>query len=121
MLDLHKFTVAISRVIEVHHDGHGGAAPDAMTWDKGSIIKSQASSPRVIIDQTSVAGPPGLQDSSWCSLSLTPITQEDAAVWPYSVNILLEFTSFMATLHWPQCAAQLGKIRFFFSGTACYV
>ena len=38
MLELHKFMVAISR-IEVPHDGYGGTAPDAMIWDKGSIVK----------------------------------------------------------------------------------
>ena len=38
-----------------------------------------------------------------------PITQDDVAVWPYSVDILLEFSSFLASLHWPHCDTDLGK------------
>ena len=38
-----------------------------------------------------------------------PITPEDVAVWPYSVDILLEFSSFLASLHWPQGASDSGK------------
>ena len=29
--------------------------------------------------------------------------------WSYSVNILLEFTSFLASLHWPHGGGDLGK------------
>ena len=38
-----------------------------------------------------------------------PITQDDVAVWPYSVDILLVFSSFLASLHWPQGTPDLGK------------
>ena len=38
-----------------------------------------------------------------------PITQDDVAVWPYSVDILLVFSSFLASLHWPQGNPDLGK------------
>ena len=48
LLDLHKFVVAISR-IEVNHDGSGGTAPDAMVWDHGGLVKSRASSLRIIV------------------------------------------------------------------------
>ena len=58
MLDLHKFMVPISR-IEVNHDGYGGTAPDAMTWDKGSTLKARPSSLQVIVDHASLPGPPG--------------------------------------------------------------
>ena len=37
MVDLHKFMTAVSR-IEVIHDGKGGTAPDAVTWNKGGIL-----------------------------------------------------------------------------------
>ena len=63
----------------------------------------------IIFDHASLSGPPGFQDSSWCSLSSSPITQEGVAVWPCSVNILLEFTPFEASLHWPQGDADLGN------------
>ena len=32
-------------------------------------------------------------------MSFSPMTQEDVAVCPHSVNIFLEFTAFSATLH----------------------
>ena len=95
--------------IEVNHNSHGSTAPDHMNWDKGSIIQPRASSLRVIVDHASLPGSPGFLDSSWCSLSHSLITQEDVAVWPCSVNILVEFTSFFATLHWAPGAADLGK------------
>ena len=44
--------------------------------------------------------------STWVSgqllvqLVLHPFHQKDVAVWPYTVNILSEFTTFLATLHW---------------------
>ena len=31
------------------------------------------------------------------------------AAWPYSVDILLVFSSFVASLHWPQGTSELGK------------
>ena len=108
VLELHKFMVAISRV-EVNHDGDGGTAPDAMVWDSGGLVKPRASSLRVTVDHATLPGPPGFLGSSWCTLDPTPLTLDAVAVWPNSVNILLEFSSFLAKLHWPQGAADLGK------------
>ena len=108
ILDLHKFMVAISR-IEVNHDGFGGTAPDAMVWDKGGVAKTCAPSFRLIVDYATLPGPPGFLSSTWCTLFPLPITQDDVAVWPYSVDILLVFSSFLASLHWPQGTPDLGK------------
>ena len=47
--------------------------------------------------------------SIWFTLFPLPITQDDVAVWPYSVDILLVFSSFLASLHWPQGSSDLGK------------
>ena len=58
ILDLHEFMVAISR-IEVNHDGSGGIAPDAMVWDRGGIVKTRATSFRLIVDYATLPGPPG--------------------------------------------------------------
>ena len=101
--------VTISR-IEVNHDGFGGTAPDAMVWDKGGIVKTRASSFRLIVDHATLPGPPGFLGSTWCTLFPLPIIQNDVAVWPYSVGILLEFSSFVASLHWPQGNLDLGKL-----------
>ena len=108
MLELHRFMVAISR-IEVNHDGSGGTAPDAMIWDKGGALKTRAAPSRLIIDFASLPGPPGFLDSSWVALDPLPITPDDVAAWPYSVDILLVFSSFLASLHWPQGDSDLGK------------
>ena len=98
ILDLHKFMVAISR-IEVNHDGFGGTAPDAMVWDRGGVVKTRATSIRLIVDCATLPGPPGFLSSTWCTLYPLPIIRDDDPVWPYSVNILLEFSSFLASLH----------------------
>ena len=80
-----------------------------MIWDHGRILKPRSSFLRVLVVHASLPGPPGFRDSSRCTMSSSPITQ-DVAVWAYSVNILLEFTAFLATLHWPQGAADLGEV-----------
>ena len=108
MLDLHRFMVAISR-IEVNHDGSGGTAPDAVVWDRGGIIKARAPPSRLIVDCAFLPGPPDFLDSTWVALDPLPITPDDVAAWPYSVDILLVFSSFLASLHWPQGGSDLGK------------
>ena len=108
IFDLHKFMVAISR-IEVNHDGFGGTAPNAMVWDKGGLVKTRTPSFRLIVDHATLPGPPGFLSSTWCTLYPLPTTQDDVAVWPYSVDILLVLSSFLASLHWPHGASDLGK------------
>ena len=108
IFDLHRFMVAISR-IEVSHDGFGGTAPDAMVWDKGGVVKARAPSFRLIVDHATLPGPPDFLSNTWCTLYPLPITQDDVAAWPYSVDILLAFSSFLASLHWPQGTPDLGK------------
>ena len=72
LLDLHKFMVVISS-IEVNHDGSGGTPPDAMVWDRGGLVKSRASSLRIIVDHASLPGPPRFLDCSWCNIPSTPL------------------------------------------------
>ena len=98
MLELHKFVVAISR-IEVNHDGYGGTALDAMIWDKRWCSQTTSFLHSSYCGSCLPPRSPRFLDSSWCSLSPLTITQE-VAVWPYSVGILLDFFSFLATLHW---------------------
>ena len=93
MLDLHRFMVAVSR-IEVNYDGFGGTAPDALVWDQGGIVKTRAPSFRLIVDCAFLPGPPDFLNSTWCILDPLPITAEDVAAWPYSVDILLVFFIF---------------------------
>ena len=106
ILDLHKFMVAISRM-EVNHDGYGGTAPDAMVWDRGGFVKPRASLLASHCRSCHSSGPPGFFGQHLVYLVSSPPSL--VAVWPYSVNILLEFSSFLASLHWLQGDTDLGK------------
>ena len=56
----------------------------------------------------SLPGPPGFLDSSWIQVDAGRITGDDISAWPYSVGILVRFTSFLGTLHWPSGSVDLG-------------
>ena len=43
------------------------------------------------------------------------ITGADIAAWPYSVGILIRFTSLLNTLHWPSGSADFGHFGISFS------
>ena len=107
MTDLHRFMVAIARV-SVNHDGKGGTAPDPLVWDQGSRPKVRKLAIRVNVDLASLPGPPGFLNSSWVQVNAGHITGSDIAAWPYSVGILVKFTSFLNTSHWPSGSADLG-------------
>ena len=99
MVDLHKFIVAVSK-IEVNNDGYGGGtAPAATVWGNGSILKVRSASIWVIVD-ASLPGPPGFWDSSWCSLSCSPTTQENVAVLPLcaALKVLLTWVDWHRVL-----------------------
>ena len=36
------------------------------------------------------------------------ITDADIAAWPYSVGILVKFSAFLGTLHWPSGSVDMG-------------
>ena len=98
--DLHSFKIAIARV-SVNHDGKGGTAPDPLVWDQGSRPKVRKLHVRVNVDFASLPGPPGFLNNSWIQVDAGHITGADIAAWPYSHSILVRFTSFLGTLHWP--------------------
>ena len=100
MTDLHRFMIAIAR-FSVNHDGKGGTAPDPLVWYQGSRPKVRKLAIRVNVGLASLLGPPGFLNSSWVQVSAGRITGADIAAWPYSVSVLIRFTSFLATLHWP--------------------
>ena len=91
--DLHRFMIAIARV-SVNHDGRGGTAPDPLVWDKGSRPKVRKLDIRVNVDLASLPGPPGFLNSDWVQVHAGHITGADISAWPYSVGILVKFTSF---------------------------
>ena len=106
MTDLHRFRIAIARV-SVNHDGKGGTAPDLLVWDQGSRPKVRKLAIRVNVDLASLPGFVGFLNSSWVQVHAGYITSADIAAWPYSVGILVRFTSFLGTLHWPSRYADL--------------
>ena len=94
----------------VNHDGKGGTAPDPLFWDQGSKPKVRKLAVRVNVDLASLPGPPGFLSSSWIQVDAGCITGSDIAAWPYSVGILVRFTSFLNTLHWPSGSVNLGHL-----------
>ena len=111
MTDLHRFMIAIAQV-SVNHDGKGGTSPDPLVWDQGSRPKVRKLAIRVNVDLASLPGPPGFLHSSWVQFHSGHITGSDIAAWPYSVGILVKFTSFLTTLHWPSGSADLRHLVF---------
>ena len=109
MLAWHRFMIAVARV-SVNHDGRGGTAPDPLVWGQGSRPKVRKLAIRVIVDLASLPGPPGFLNSSWVQVAAGRITGADVAAWPYSVGILIKFTSFLATLHWASGACDFGHL-----------
>ena len=107
MTDLHRFMIAIARV-SVNHDGKGGTAPDPLVWDQGSKPKVRKLAVRITVDLASLPGPPGFLNNSWIQVHVGRITDADIASWPYSVSILVRFTSFLGTLHWPSDSRDFG-------------
>ena len=108
MLDLHRFMIAVARV-SVNHDGKGGTAPDPLVWVQGAgRPKVRKLAIRVNVDLASLPGPPGFMNNSWVQVSAGCVTGADIAAWPSSVSILIRFTSFLHTLHWPSGADDFG-------------
>ena len=48
--------------------------------------------------------------SSWVQVGAGHITGADIAAWPYSVSVLIRFTSFLNTLRWPSGTDDLGHV-----------
>ena len=92
--DLHRFMIAIARV-SLNHDGKGGTAPDPLVWDQESKPKVRKLDIRVNVDLASLPGPPGFLNNDLVQVDAGHITGADIAAWPYSVGILVRFTSFV--------------------------
>ena len=107
MFDLHRFMIGVARV-SVNHDGKGGTALDPLVWDQGSKPKVRKLAIRVNVDLASLPGPPGFLNGSWIQVAAGRITGADIAAWPYSVSILIRFTSFVTTLYLPSGSGDFG-------------
>ena len=109
--DLHRFMIATARV-SVNHDGRGGTAPDPLVWDQGSKPKVRKPAVRVNVDLASLPGPPGFLNCTWIHIVAGHISRDDIAAWPYSVGILIKFSSFLSQLHWPSGSVDMGHFGF---------
>ena len=107
LLDLHRFMIAVA-LVSVNHDGKGGTAPDPLVWDQGSRPKVRKLAVRDNVDLASLPGPPGFLNNNWVQVDAGHITSADISAWPYSIGILVRFTSFLGTLHWPSGSVDLG-------------
>ena len=107
MLDLHRFMIAIARV-SVNYDGRGGTAPIPWIGIRVVGLKLVSLLLGLIVDLASLPGPPGFSSGPWIQVDAGRISGADIAAWPYSVGILIWFTSFLNTLHWPSGSDDLG-------------
>ena len=108
---------AVARV-SVNHDGRCGTAPDLLVWDQGSRPKVRKLAIRVNVDLASLPGPPDFLNNSWVLVYSGCITDADISAWPYSVGILIRFTSFLGTLHWPSGSVDMGHFGVSFFGAS---
>ena len=108
ILSLHRFMVAIARESLKHSSGAGDAL-HPLVWDSGSLPKTRRLDHDVIGEFAQMPRPEGFLDSWWCMVDSGPISGEDIASWPYSVSVLVKFTSFLSTLHWPEGLNEMGK------------
>ena len=106
ILDLHRFFIAIARVV-VNLDGGHGTAADRLVWCAGSLPKR----PRIthaVRDFAFLPGPVDVWDGNWVSFGVSGVTAEDIQVWPNSVSLLVKMLAFLGTLHWPAGSAEFG-------------
>ena len=68
------------------------------------------------VDLASLPGPLGFLGGPWIQVDAGHISGANIAVWPYSVGILIKFTSFLNTLHWPSGSGDFGHFGVSFLG-----
>ena len=84
-----------------------GAAPDPLVWSAGSLPKRRRLV-HAVRDRAFLPGPPGLWDSDWVNIPVSAISAADVALWPYTPGLLVQWVSFLASLHWPAGGSDLG-------------
>ena len=103
---LHRFFIAIARVV-VNIDDGCGTAPDPLVWSAGSLPKR----PRIthaVRNFAFLPGPVGIWDGNWVSFGVSGVTAEDVRFWPYSVSLLVKVLAFLGTLRWPAGSVEFG-------------
>ena len=93
ILDLHRFFIAIARVV-VNHDDLGGTAPNTLVWSAGARLV------HAVRDRAFLPSPPGIWHSEWFQVPAAAICAEDIALWPFTPSLLVKWVSFLNSLHW---------------------
>ena len=111
--DLHRFFIAIARVI-ANDDGKGegrrgeGTAPDPLVWCSGAKGKRR----RVVEAVRDFAMLPGHQRlwvGGWQRWPVFTIPGDDVGRWPFSVGALVKVAAFFSNLSWPTEVSDLDK------------
>ena len=50
----------------------------------------------------------GFLDGPWVQVHGGLVTESDVAAWPYSVDLLFQYSSFLGSSHWPFDSGDLG-------------
>ena len=99
VMDLHRYFIAVARVAVNHYPGHG-TAPDPTVWCTGAPAK-KARLREAVCEFAAVPGPDDLGWSGWSCYLVRPLSNGDFDCWPYSTGLLIKFTAFLGSLHWP--------------------
>ena len=87
--DLHRFFIAVDRVV-VNNDDNGGTALDPTVWSAGTAPKKRKVD-RVVRDSAWLPGPVILWTGGWQGWPDIGVTRHDVAVWLYFMVLVLFF------------------------------
>ena len=104
--DLQHFFIAIARTV-VNHGGSRGTSLHPMVWLGAANLKRRRVD-RAVRDMAWLPGPASLWTSDWECCQRVWVTAADIQVWPFSVGLLAKVFHFLASLHWPVSAHDLG-------------
>ena len=98
----------ISRAVVNRADG-GGSAPDPLVLSAGALPKTRRLV-HAVRDRAFLPVPSGTREGEWILLGSAPVIADDVGAWPYSVEILVKWVTFLGTLHRPAVGADLGLV-----------
>ena len=103
---MHRFFIAVSRAV-VNCDDSSGLAPHPLVWSAGGLPKRRRIAMlfemllcfQVLFKLGILVG---------FVFLLFAISAEDVCLWPYHVENLIKFVTFLGSLHWPSAGNDLG-------------
>ena len=103
---LHRFFIAIARVVVNIDDGRG-TAPDPSCLECW-FFAQEARITHAVRDFAFLPGPLVFGLGIGFLLVLVVSLLRDVRVWPYSVSLLVKVLAFLGTLHWPAGSVEFG-------------